>query len=427
MVMMKRPKSSALILLFVSLCASSAAAEPAPRRFIDAASPGQGAFADYTYFFANGYYVRYDMRDEVDRVNSGPTPLSAWPLTGDFAKGVKGAFNGQVGFSGMTYFFKGSRYTGFDWNADRATTSGTLADWGLTGSFASSIDAVINGQGPFYGFGYFFKGTQWVKYSWVTDSVVQAARPLSDWHLPVEFSTGVDAALDGDDPFGYFFRNDRYVTYDWQTDEPFDNAAAPIQGNWTGLVEMLGAARACTEGRKWVASALNVLRQDLQRANANQPPLAGVPASALDTHFHLHTVADRRRYLPGIITTFERIDGLLADPRNVMLFRTPLEALAEVGQASVNYYAYARFGQSVMLTENYHRLGPKSQTAVLIHELVHYIDSRADLAHDIYEGSAAYATLSAANASFNPSSYASFAGHVQFGSDVRYGGLHPDD
>jgi hypothetical protein len=56
---------------------------------------------------------------------------------------------------------------------------------------------------------------------------------------------------------------------------------------------------------------------------------------------------------------------------------------------------------------------------MILHEAVHFVDNSAP--KDVYEHIPEYATLSAANASGNPSSFAMFAQHVFCRADRRFG------
>ena len=73
--------------------------------------------------------------------------------------------------------------------------------------------------------------------------------------------------------------------------------------------------------------------------------------------------------------------------------------------------------------------GPNGRAAVLIHEAAHFeIGGRPDgTAPHIGEASPEYATMSAADARENPSSYASFAQETFFGVDHRFGAGRPGE
>jgi Hemopexin len=101
------------------------------------------------------------------------------------------------------------------------------------------IDAGLNGQQQFAGKAYFFRGDEYVRYDWAQDKVDDGyPQPLSAWHLPGGFASGIDTALNGERQFegkAYFFRGDQYVRYDWAQDKVDDGYPKPIAGNWSGI------------------------------------------------------------------------------------------------------------------------------------------------------------------------------------------------
>ncbi len=416
----------ALAITLASWSVTRAAAQPTPHTLIDAALEGQGPYKDKAYFFAGDYYVRYDMLH--DRVDGAPTPTWNWPLPFPYAEAVDATLTGQAPYAQYSYFFKNGNFVGYDWNAGTVGAPSPLSNWSLPGAFAWGVDAAVNGQGPYYGYSYFFRGDQYVTYRWATNALSQGERPISAWNLPVEFNGGIDAALTGTSNRSYIFKNDKYVIYSWTTASAV-TGAKPIAASWPGLVEMVSAARGATEARKWIAAALVALRADLALASVGLPALAGPATTALATHFHVSSVADRQAYLPIIIANFEAVENVLKDPRLAMRFRNQSEATADHGvdAAGTPYPAYAFYQHSTNYTTRFPSFGPKCQAAMVLHETVHYVDIKADAAHDFYEHLPVYATLTPDLAAHNPSSYASYAAHVLWGSDVRWGAMHPNE
>src|SRR5436305_1108682 len=112
---------------------------------------------------------------------------------------IHAALEGQKDYAGKAYFFHGDQYVRYDWTLDRAEDGYPmmLTSWGLPVLFASGIQAALNGQGPYDGKAYFFKGTKYIRYDWANDQIDGATADLSAWHLPGSFATGFDAALNG--------------------------------------------------------------------------------------------------------------------------------------------------------------------------------------------------------------------------------------
>jgi hypothetical protein len=195
----------------------------------DAALNGGGPFAGKCYLFKGDKYIRYDWaKDSVDE--GYPKKIADnWHNLPDLFKGsVDDAVNGQGPFSGKCYFFKGDSYIRYDWGADRVDPGypkKIATNWhNLPAGFRDNFDAIINGGGPFAGKCYFFKGDSYVRYDWQTDRT-DAGYPkkiADNWHcLPAGYTGAFDAALEGDKQFsakGYFFKGTSYIRYNWQGD-----------------------------------------------------------------------------------------------------------------------------------------------------------------------------------------------------------------
>ena len=86
---------------------------------------------------------------------------------------------------------------------------------GLPASFQQGIDAALwrESNGKIY----FFKGSQYVRFSNVSDGVDAGyPKPIAgNWNgLPASFTSGIDAALMREDNHKiYFFKGRRYVRY----------------------------------------------------------------------------------------------------------------------------------------------------------------------------------------------------------------------
>jgi peptidyl-Lys metalloendopeptidase len=195
----------------------------------DAALNGGGPFAGKCYFFKGDKYIRYDWAS--DKADPGyPVKISdAWHnLPAGFTSNFDAAVNGQGAFSGKCYFFKGDSYIRYDWGADKADAGypKKIADnWNnLPAGFKNNFDAAMNGAGPFAGKLYIFKGNNYIRYDWQTDKTDPGypANIAANWHaLPAGYTGSFDTAVEGAKQFsdrGYFFKGNNYIRYSWSQD-----------------------------------------------------------------------------------------------------------------------------------------------------------------------------------------------------------------
>src|SRR4030095_4837183 len=136
---------------------------------------------------------------------------------------IDAAREGMLQFTDKGYFFRGSNYVRYDWKLDREDFDypKPIHLWKLPQNFQSGIDAACNGQGQFLGKADFFKDNTYARYDWATDTVDLKDRNIAAWKLPASFLSGVDAALTGEGQFSgktYFFKDDQYVSFDWATE-----------------------------------------------------------------------------------------------------------------------------------------------------------------------------------------------------------------
>lgn len=201
---------------------------------VDAALQGRKQFAGKAYLFQGDRYVRWDWRN--DREDFGyPRNVAEWNPPTRLLSGFDAAVNGFGDFADKAYFFKGNRYDRYDWATEKFDlVDQDLALWRLPAEFLSGVDAVLEGQGPFQGRTYFFKGNKYVAYIWAADAT-EGIKELSAWNLPADFGSGVDAAINGGADFAnfaYFFKDGRYARYDWAADAPSPGYPHPIAGDW---------------------------------------------------------------------------------------------------------------------------------------------------------------------------------------------------
>jgi hypothetical protein len=169
--------------------------------------------------------------------------ISNWhDVPSSFKEGINAALNGDGPFKGKCYFFKGDSYIRYDWAADRADSGypRKIKDgWhNLPAGFTRDFDAAVNGSGPFKGKCYFFKGDSYIRYDWKTDRVDPAypKKVMAGWNgLPAGFEGGFDAMINGSGPFAgkcYIFKGDSYIRYDWKADRADIGYPAKITNNW---------------------------------------------------------------------------------------------------------------------------------------------------------------------------------------------------
>ena len=195
----------------------------------DTALNGSGPFGGKVYFFRGNDYARYDWAS--DRADAGyPRNIAAnWHnLPAGFTGGFDAAVNGRGPFAGKAYFFKGDRYIRYDWAADRADPgypATIAANWhNLPAGFTGNFQAMLNGNGPFAGKLYIFKGGLYIRYDWAQDRCDPGypLRVADQWScMPPGFTADFEAAVEGDLQWsnrGYFFKSTNYVRYNWADD-----------------------------------------------------------------------------------------------------------------------------------------------------------------------------------------------------------------
>jgi hypothetical protein len=222
-----------------------------PKSMFDAAlrAPGpSGSGTNLIWFFRGDSFRIYkegpEGQDELnDPVlladNTGSSFTGDWPPA--FVAGLDAVVQGTGRFEGNVWFFKGSQYF-------RVRLSDGVVDidpkpiaegWnGVTGGFASGIDAGIHGVGEFFGFIWLFKGSQYVRYDLNTEMVDVDPHPiLGRWGgdtWPEEFGLGIDFAFYGTGDKAekiYFFRGDKYILYSLKTDM-VEEGPKSILKNW---------------------------------------------------------------------------------------------------------------------------------------------------------------------------------------------------
>ena len=121
--------------------------------------------------------------------------------------------------STCSYFFKNDRYLRYDIKGDAVDVAPApiSRSWHLPTEFQSNIDAAVNwGDGHVY----FFKGAGYVRYNIATDLVDVGPVEISRFwtHLPKEFQANIGAAVNWGDGHAYFFKGAGYLRYNIETD-----------------------------------------------------------------------------------------------------------------------------------------------------------------------------------------------------------------
>jgi hypothetical protein len=191
-------------------------------KIFDAAVGGGTTFPGVLWVFMGADYVRLDLRSDT---LTGPATIAGnwgsrqWPPT--FASGIDAAatLSNQPGFA---WFFKGGQYIRYDLRTDVvAGPADIAANWsGWPASFLSGIDAAAQGQGASEGMGYFFKGSEYIRYNNAADVRAVDVGPssiASAWPGWPESFDHVDAAISGigaESHIIYFVRGEEFIAYD---------------------------------------------------------------------------------------------------------------------------------------------------------------------------------------------------------------------
>lgn len=168
-----------------------------------------------------------DFSRPIDQERRKNNEWKGWPE--DFMGNIDAALNGDGPFKGKAYFFKGDQYFRYDWYKDKVEVGYPQEikdNWpGFPRNFFRNIDAAVSGAGRHNGKAYFFKGSEYLQYDWQRDQVDRGyPRSIgSDWRgLPMTFTRDLDAVLPGVGEFRnkvYFFKGNQFVRYDWDREQ----------------------------------------------------------------------------------------------------------------------------------------------------------------------------------------------------------------
>ncbi|MBL8212418.1 MAG: hypothetical protein JNK87_17010 [Bryobacterales bacterium] len=192
------------------------------------------------------------------------------------------------------------------------------------------------------------------------------------------------------------------------------------------LIWAANAIRALTELDK-------VLKQKGSPAaftKADLPPFLHHVRDALQTHFNINTATNQSALVVEILGRYQAVVTSLGSSSSLFVNDTTS------AEATKGTPAHVPFGSGkVNFTPAFreHNLatgvgfGPFARAAMVLHEPVHVVDhpNASFVVNHVHEGDAAYAATPAANQVHNAHSYASFAQHMNFGKDTRFGATKP--
>lgn len=432
------------------------------------------------YFFRGTHFLLFDWeRLTTDhtgatfkgRAVGGPFPITdEWfPTIGivlsGFASSFDAALSGDAGgdprFRNKMYVFQGVEYARYDYThapVRLPDSSGAVSAWNLGPQFQSGIRGVLNGKLSRAGKAYFFKGPQYVRYSWANDGAdpnyPKAIATLAD--MPSSFASDIQATLDGDKDFtnfAYLFKDDQYIRYNWQSLR-VDNGPHPIQENWPAVIELLFAGEAKVQAIAWVTQAANELQFYIGETESGIPsPFDTVKMeAALQTHFHIPTSMASTVRIGHMRTIKSQLDSSaakLTTLHTILHFHDDGEVKAHdatyvEADGRPKFRAYTGHNDRMFITSKFPRgTGPLFRAAILVHESIHFVDAAADCMHDSPEWYTSgkprltcdvggtpqeveyYDRLTVGAALHNPSSYAAFSQHIFYGQDKRFGEGNP--
>lgn len=436
-------------------------------KFMDAAL---AMLPNQACFFIADQYVVYDYAVAPERVKDGVHSVDSFPpgsITGIPAalfqptRVITAALPGKARYAGALYFFSNTNYVRFNQGASAFADAGvrdTASQWNLPAS-AANPDGCFNGAKNRKAFCYFFKGAQYWRYVWATDSVsVGYPKAISTLQrMPAGLHAGIDAAVDGvssanSETFdaSYLFKDDKYTRFDWVNDGengPHAGALRDTVDSWPGLLELLAAARAKSEALRMVARAVDLTtRKSLGTLSAAETTLVD---AALNVHFKSNSATAAATALAGLAA----ISATLNLSAALFKYRTHDEAMADEHRAPGETPSAAyTFGVglspawpqgAIMFTRQFLGRSPSNRVLSIIHESVHVFDAASGTpANHIPEwwvspgaraafglpaiitfaGAAPptfYDTQPEAAAAHNPAAFAAYASHVATGSDLR--------
>ena len=190
----------------------------------DVAVGGGTLYPGIVWIFMGEDYIRLNLRtNEL----TGPTTIAGnwakgtWPST--FARKIDAAIT-FTNSPNYIWFFRGEEYIVYNLATDQIETGPTAitawSNWPET--FIGGLDAGVAGCGNYEGIGWFFKGSEYIRYNNTTNTVDGEPRPIAGaWPGWPESFTSVDCAISGvgtESDIIYFLRGDQFIAYDLAAD-----------------------------------------------------------------------------------------------------------------------------------------------------------------------------------------------------------------
>lgn len=413
---------------------------------IDGSLPDPGDSSSRGLVISGGWAVEYDWSLDRATATNQPRRLSAINFPSPYDSDLEGALRGRAAFSSFLYIFKNGRYLRL--RAATMTPDGsdapTAPAWGLPAHW-TSFDAVLPGRGSKINFCYFFRGSEYIRFDWTTNSVSPGYPKFigPEWHLAPPFTNDIDGVVVGQSSFttkGYLFKRlsqsvdnngalvptgsagskvvltPGYARYNFTAEASEGTEIDPLNvvPSWHGLLPLLDVGPAVDTALIWCNAALaaltgpttplltNALTHHFMTSTPSATELVEITTRMRAVRDRIAQIPDRFQWTPGLTVAAQTVPG----------------TLTEIG-------------------DNFSILhGPNGRAAVLIHEAVHFVFTAGGLVIDVPEwsgatingttfgvaGGMAYSAMSPTQAIANPSSYAAFAQEITFlGIDQRFG------
>ena len=419
---------------------------------IDGSLPAGGAGPTTALIFSRGFVVEYDWVADRAFGSNQPRRLNAAGFPPPFDSDLEGMLRGREAFSQFVYVFKGGQYLRLQ--AATMTPDGppaaTAPAWSLPAHW-TSFDAVFPGSGIKIGFCYFFRGDEYCRFDWATNTLSPGypKKIMTEWHTTPPFDRDIDGVIVGQGSFStkaYLFKTiiatvdaaghtvpagtpgsknvavPAYMRYDFDAENTEGSVVDPadVVRLWPGLMPLLDAGPAIDLALHWCNPALGALAAP------------GSPATATALGHHFMTATPTPAQLAIIAARLALVRdrvGLIPDrfqwtPGLSFAAQTTPQTLLEIGDDFSIFH------------------GPNGRAAVLIHESVHFTHAGGP-AVDVPEWSGetvngttfgvdsisgtVYHTITTDQATTNPGSYASFAQEIGVPGDTRFGAARPHE
>lgn len=421
---------------------------------IDGSIPDPGDTSTRGMIFSGTWGVDYEFSGSPAMRENEPRRLRNRGFPSPYDNDLEGALRGRGIYANFLYLFRQGQYIRLNASTlipdEPDAEAATAPAWGLPSNW-TALDAIVPGRGIKIDHCYFIRGNEYVRYDWNTNSAGQPKQLAQEWHLEGGFDSGIDGIIAGQADLAtkaFLFRRLAQVADEWGPISPehllvetpgfarFDFNSGTGQGavrtpidvstRWGGLIQLLDAGPAIDLALAWCKAAIAALPPN---------PPSGLLTSAFATHF---------------MTSSPFEDQLTRVRDRFIAVQARLEALPLMFRWERNLAVASQTEPGVMtaignLFSTYH--GPNGRAAVMIHEAVHFTHAGGQHV-DVPEWSGqtingrsfgiaqpsagvttalAYHDMSVDQAIENPGSYSSFAQHIFYGQDNRFGGARPHE